>query len=115
MFKIFIDNKLLANPLAKDSTFILRRAPGNVHYDYLQEISFVGPMHQPTTDAIYDFNEITHFRQDSFEQTHMPEGFVIQIVIYTTWGDQYYVGLNGIELYDDLGRMILLSENSKYK
>lgn len=113
MVKIFLDNKLLPNPLAKDSTFILRRAPGNTNYDFVQEISFTTPAKIETTESIYDLNEISQFREETFEPASMPQGFVIQMVIYTTWGDQYYVGLNAVELYDDLGRMILLSENSK--
>lgn len=35
-----------------------------------------------------------------------------QIVILSTWGDRYYVGLNGIQMYDIQGRMILLKPNS---
>lgn len=113
IMKIFIDNKLFPNPLTKDSTFVLRRAPGNVNYDYVQEIEFTNIQQYLTLEAIYNFNDITKYDDDiSFEHPIMPEGFVFQIVIYTTWGDQYYVGLNGIELYDHLGRMIILSENS---
>lgn len=49
----------------------------------------------------------------SYEHPTAPRGFVYQIVILSTWSDQYYVGLNGIQMYDIQGRLILLSANSK--
>lgn len=49
----------------------------------------------------------------SYEHPTAPRGFVYQIVILSTWGDQYYVGLNGVQMYDIQGRMILLKSNSK--
>lgn len=43
-----------------------------------------------------------------------PTGFVLQISIFSTWGDPYYVGLTGVELYDPHGHMIRLTETSKF-
>ena len=37
----------------------------------------------------------------------MPAGFTLKITIFSNWGDSYYVGLNGIELYDQEGEPIL--------
>lgn len=108
--KIFFDGKLLLN--SQDSTFILRRAPGNVHYDFVQEVDFIRNVKLSRSEAVYDFQNFGIYKHKE-EQAVMPEGFVFQIVIYTTWGDQYYVGLNGLELFDHLGRKIILSENSK--
>ena len=36
----------------------------------------------------------------------MPRGTKVLINILNTWGDQYYVGLAGIELFDEDGNAI---------
>jgi hypothetical protein len=52
---------------------------------------------------------------EEYESPVMPQGFVFQLLILSTWGDPYYVGLNGIELYDQDGDKIRLTENSEYE
>lgn len=42
-----------------------------------------------------------------------PTGFVLQLNIFSTWGDHYYVGLTGVELYDVHGNLIPITETSK--
>ncbi|KAH1015955.1 hypothetical protein HUJ04_007255 [Dendroctonus ponderosae] len=95
--KIFLDNQLITNPSLNSDYFLLRRAPGNSFYDFVQDISFVEQgiipkVYSPTIDCVF--------------------GFVMEIVIYSTWGDQYYCGLNGIKLYDDNGDLIVLEEQN---
>lgn len=50
---------------------------------------------------------------EEYESPVMPQGFVFQILILSTWGDPYYVGLNGLELYDQDGYKMRLTENSE--
>ena len=50
--------------------------------------------------------------QDEYEAPMMPQGFVFQFHLLSTWGDLYYTGLNGIELYDAAGHKIPLTEKS---
>lgn len=38
-------------------------------------------------------------------------GFTVRINMYSTHGDHYYVGLNGIELYDQLGEKISIESS----
>lgn len=51
---------------------------------------------------------------EEYESPVMPQGFVFQLLILSTWGDPYYVGLNGLELYNQDGDQIRLTENSEY-
>ena len=41
-----------------------------------------------------------------FKIPKKPSGKTIKITIFTTWGDQYYVGLAGVELFDGQGNAI---------
>ncbi|KAJ8916124.1 hypothetical protein NQ315_004491 [Exocentrus adspersus] len=38
--KILLDGKPVINPVSKDEVFVIRRAPGNEHYDFVQDIRF---------------------------------------------------------------------------
>nr|CAH7718526.1 unnamed protein product [Callosobruchus chinensis] len=98
--KILLDGKAMINPVNKTELFILRRAPGNEYYDFVQEISFFLP------------NEKIPVSLHEMECTRSVVGFVIQIVVYSTWGDKYYCGLNGIELFDENDRQIVLEEQN---
>lgn len=51
----------------------------------------------------------------NYEAPSMPQGFVYQIIIFSTWGDSYYVGLNGIQIYDSYGNEIILTTDSTFK
>ena len=37
---------------------------------------------------------------------------VFQFQLFSTWGDPYYVGLNGLEFYDENGYRLRLTENN---
>lgn len=101
--KIYLDGKPLTNIIDKSEIFLLRRAPGNENYNYVQMISFCEFEKQsplPVQKSQTDFYQCI-------------TGFVIQIVIYSTWGDKYYCGLNGIKLFDDTNTEIPLETQCK--
>ncbi|KYN33321.1 hypothetical protein ALC56_12032 [Trachymyrmex septentrionalis] len=97
--------------------FLLRRAPGSCHYDFVQEISFLNPPNrEQSSNQIIDpitksLEELESF-DSNYEAPSMPRGFVYQIIIFSTWGDSYYVGLNGIQLYDNYGKEIKLTADN---
>ncbi|RCN37847.1 hypothetical protein ANCCAN_16222, partial [Ancylostoma caninum] len=57
---------------------------GFVFFDFVQDISIerppsIRPLVRPTTHSVY--------------------GFIFQLQLLSSWGDEFYIGLNGIELY----------------
>ncbi|XP_049938439.1 katanin-interacting protein-like isoform X1 [Schistocerca serialis cubense] len=58
------------------------------------------------------YSDNSDLGDEEYEAPVMPEGFVFQLLILSTWGDMYYVGLNGLELYDEYGKKIRLTENN---
>ncbi|CAG9767417.1 unnamed protein product [Ceutorhynchus assimilis] len=98
--KVLLDNQPVVNLALQSDYFLLRRAPGNTFYDFVQDIRFFEPnvKHHSPTDFLVSNNGIF--------------GFVMEIIVYSTWGDQYYCGLNGIELYDVRGEKVILEEQN---
>eukprot|EP00081_Caenorhabditis_elegans_P012955 NP_491836.2 Protein KIAA0556 homolog [Caenorhabditis elegans] len=89
--KIYINGKLIKNVL-------LRKATGFVYFDYVQ-------------DVVLDPNNT--------ERDFVPKGisqsiggFVFQIRLLSTWGDEFYIGLNGIELYNRKGELMKIREHN---
>ncbi|KHJ98906.1 hypothetical protein OESDEN_01115 [Oesophagostomum dentatum] len=79
LLHIFINGRQAA------SNVLLRKAPGFVFFDFVQDVSIdrppsIRPLMRPTTHSVY--------------------GFIFQLQLLSSWGDEFYIGLNGIELYD---------------
>ena len=49
--------------------------------------------------------------QQEYETVQKPCGFIYQLQLLSTHGDQYYVGLTGIEIYNSSGQRIALTAN----
>ena len=43
----------------------------------------------------------------------LPTGKKLRLEILSTWGDKYYVGLNGIDIFDESGRILQYKPNGK--
>ncbi|XP_062036040.1 katanin-interacting protein-like [Lepus europaeus] len=95
--------------------FLIRKGPGHCHFDFAQEVLFVdylqaGPwLPQPARRP--DTQSLERPSMD-YEAPLMPCGFIFQFQLLTSWGDPYYIGLTGLELYDERGEKIPLSENN---
>ncbi|KJH44952.1 hypothetical protein DICVIV_09028 [Dictyocaulus viviparus] len=85
LLNICFNGKPVANSV------LLRKAPGFVLFDFVQDVRITCPptvrtLIRPATKSIY--------------------GFIFQLRLLSTWGDEFYIGLNGIELYDRWDRKI---------
>ncbi|XP_078793926.1 katanin-interacting protein isoform X4 [Oryzias latipes] len=97
--------------------FLIRKGPGNCHFDFAQEILFINFLQTPTDNKKNkESHRVSSKKQElasmDYEAPIMPCGFIFQLQLLTTWGDPYYIGLNGLEFYDQNHEKINLSENN---
>ncbi|XP_073489125.1 katanin-interacting protein isoform X5 [Aquarana catesbeiana] len=92
--------------------FLIRKGPGNCHFDFAQEILFIDYVTEHQCDKQSSYLKCTVPTSMDYEAPMMPCGFIFQFQLLTSWGDPYYIGLNGLELYDEHGEKIQLSENN---
>lgn len=52
--------------------------------------------------------------KSEFTIPELPEGRLLEIKIYSNWGDRYLVGLNGIEMFDSSGEMVTIEKVRLY-
>ncbi|NXJ68842.1 K0556 protein, partial [Rostratula benghalensis] len=94
--------------------FLIRKGPGNCHFDFAQEIIFLDYLQPQLINKVQRRTGSKRMEQASmdYEAPLMPCGFVFQFQLLTSWGDPYYIGLNGLELFNEHGDQILLTENN---
>ncbi|NXC14405.1 K0556 protein, partial [Corythaeola cristata] len=94
--------------------FLIRKGPGNCHFDFAQEILFLDYLQPQLINKVQRRTGSKRMEQASmdYEAPLMPSGFVFQFQLLTSWGDPYYIGLNGLELFNEHGEQILLTENN---
>uniref|UniRef100_A0A915NXV0 KATNIP domain-containing protein n=1 Tax=Meloidogyne floridensis TaxID=298350 RepID=A0A915NXV0_9BILA len=74
---------------------LLRRAPGFVFFDFVQ-------------DVLFDRCTLQRPLSCARPQTRSVAAFIFQLRLLSTWGDEFYIGLNGIELFNRQDKLIRL-------
>ncbi|XP_042197206.1 katanin-interacting protein isoform X2 [Callorhinchus milii] len=95
--------------------FLIRKGPGNCHFDFAQEILFIDYLQNSEAagkQQIRNCPKNVEQASMDYESPLMPCGFIFQLQLLTSWGDPYYIGLNGLEFYDGNGEKIHLTENN---
>ncbi|CAH8868711.1 unnamed protein product [Trichobilharzia szidati] len=88
--------------ILNESTVLLRQAPGHTDYPFGQTIK------------ISEFQEngtMLHSLSSRIKYHNLPIGFVYQLNIFSSWGDQFYVGLDGVQFLSPEGNVIPISKN----
>ncbi|NWW18030.1 K0556 protein, partial [Falcunculus frontatus] len=95
--------------------FLIRKGPGNCHFDFAQEILFLDYLQPQPAPKLHRSRTASRTLEQAsmdYEAPLMPCGFIFQFQLLTSWGDPYYIGLNGLELFNEHGEQILLTENN---
>jgi hypothetical protein len=45
-------------------------------------------------------------RQAEYDPPLVPQGFILRLLLHSSWGDRFFIGLNGIELFNEKGENI---------
>ncbi|XP_028825921.1 protein KIAA0556 isoform X2 [Denticeps clupeoides] len=108
---VALDNALVSPP----EGFLVRKGPGHCHFDFAQEILFIDYLQPAASTFSQTSSGSACLKEEAsmdYEAPLMPCGFIFQLQLLTTWGDPYYIGLNGMEFYDHNDQKIPLSDNN---
>lgn len=65
-----------------------------------------------TENTLYVPSTYSLASDTAYESLYAPTGLIFTIQIHSTWGDLYYVGLNGLQVFGENGEAIKLERES---
>ncbi|XP_046660981.1 katanin-interacting protein-like isoform X1 [Homalodisca vitripennis] len=96
---------------SEPTVHMLRKAPGTCHHRLAQVLPLVAVISDsPFTND--DFVLSPRGMTLDYEPPELPQGFVFELVLLSSCGDLYYIGLNGLQLYNASGSPITLSASN---
>jgi hypothetical protein len=107
---------VLDQNLTSQKTIILRPGIAEDSMDYNQTILFPIVSFNFTDEELEPFRHIKSaslaYSQD-YETPYLPTGFIISLKLISTWGDPNFIGLNGIEFFDQIGNSVFKYNNPR--
>lgn len=78
------------------------------HYTFLDRITPINLSVETELNTQIPKNESQS--HTLFVIPELPSGSILKLDITSTWGDQHYVGLNGIEIFNNEGQLINITK-----
>lgn len=76
--------------------------------NYKNDVPFERKLYDKTSK--YKINKYEEIDDDPFFIPELPKGRLLFLHILSTWGDKYYVGLNGIEIFGNNGELVTVNK-----
>lgn len=102
---LYIDGKCVTSNMG----IAIRKAPGTADNDFGQMVSlpYIDGWNEDSMSPLSRPIFASQLVMQDYETPFLPCGFIFKLRLFSTWGDMHYIGMNGIELYDQKGRPIL--------
>jgi len=105
--------------LPPPSGVLIRKAPGNDYHDFSQfvPVPFFDGWDEETVKLYKNLRPqpMSGFLTQEYDTPEFPTGFCFKLKLLSTWGDFNYIGLNGLEFFDQKGEIVLTKNQKDYK